>query len=176
MFFALVWAIPGVASIIPFIALFGATYFFSQLGPNTTTSVCPSEIFPVDGRTTANGIALGVAKIGAFAGAAMLPALVGSMGISEMVLIPAALALGGALVTPMLPEPSGSIQEQITEQSSRAYASQQRKAAGRPRTVSVKRRRRAFVEPDQRRARRTAVVRSVSGVCRWVAINFLGQE
>ncbi|MGO9907879.1 MAG: MFS transporter [Solirubrobacteraceae bacterium] len=70
MFFALVWAIPGVSGeLIPFILLFGATYFFSQFGPNTTTFVYPSEIFPVDARTTGNGIAAGVAKIGAFAGA-----------------------------------------------------------------------------------------------------------
>lgn len=118
VFFALVWAIPGVSGdVIPFIVLFGATYFFSQFGPNTTTFVYPSEVFPVDVRTTGNGIAAGVAKIGAFAGAAILPALVDSWGLTSMVLIPAALAAAGALLTLMLPEPSGATLEQISEPS-----------------------------------------------------------
>jgi hypothetical protein len=43
--------------------------------------------------TIGNGIASGVANAGAFAGAAVLPGLVASMGIGDMVLIPAALAL-----------------------------------------------------------------------------------
>ena len=76
LFFALVCVAPGAsANIAPFVLLFGTTYFFSQFAPNTTTFVYPSEIFPVDVRTTGNGIAAGIAKIGAFAGAAVLPAL-----------------------------------------------------------------------------------------------------
>lgn len=43
----------------PFVVLFGGAYFFSQFGPNTTTFVYPSEIFPVEVRTTGNGIASG---------------------------------------------------------------------------------------------------------------------
>jgi len=131
VFFALVWAIPGATgATIPFILLFGATYFFSQCGPNTTTFVYPSEIFPVDVRTTGNGIASGIAKMGAFAGAAILPALVDSMGISDMVLIPAALALAGAIFTLMLPEPAGNTLEEISEPSSRTAANQQPKKTG----------------------------------------------
>ena len=34
-------------ALVPFVLLFGATYFFAQFGPNTTTFVFPSEIFPV---------------------------------------------------------------------------------------------------------------------------------
>lgn len=95
--------------------LFGSSYFFSQFGPNTTTFVFPSEIFPVNVRTTANGIASGVAKVGAFAGAAVLPALVTSSGLPKMILIPAALSLAGALITLMLPEPSGATLEEISD-------------------------------------------------------------
>jgi len=58
------------------------TYFFSQFGPNTTTLVYPAEVFLVDVRTTGNGIASGVAKVGAFAGAAVLPALVTTWGLT----------------------------------------------------------------------------------------------
>ena len=120
LFFALVAAIPGAATnIAPFVLLFGATYFFSQFGPNTTTFVYPSEIFPVDVRTTGNGIASGVAKVGAFAGAAILPALVTSWGLSDMILIPVGLSLVGALFTLLLPEPSGSTLEEISEPAPR---------------------------------------------------------
>ncbi len=34
-------------TVTPFLILFGATYFFSEFGPNTTTFVYPAEIFPV---------------------------------------------------------------------------------------------------------------------------------
>lgn len=115
-FFALVWAIPGVdTNLALFVVLFGATFFFSQFGPNTTTFVYPSEIFPVETRTTGNGVAAGVAKIGAFGGAAILPALVTSWGLTDMILIPAGISLVAALVTLLLPEPSGVSLEQISE-------------------------------------------------------------
>ena len=135
LFFALVWAVPGASTAIaPFVLLFGATYFFSQFGPNTTTFVYPSEIFPVDVRTTGNGIASGIAKVGAFAGAAILPALVTSWGLPDMILIPAALSLAGALFTLLLPEPSRSTLEDISETPQRR---RQRTATGpRPTTVT----------------------------------------
>ena len=48
-FFAL-WLIPGATTTVPpFLVLFGATYFFSEFGPNTTTFVYPAEIFPGPG-------------------------------------------------------------------------------------------------------------------------------
>lgn len=116
LFFFAVWAIPSAGTTLAlFIILFGATYWFSQWGPNTTTFVIPSEIFPVHVRTTADGIASGVAKVGAFGGAAVLPALVTSWGLTSMVLVPAGMSVAGALLTLLLPEPSGSTLEQMTE-------------------------------------------------------------
>ena len=52
----------------PFLVLFGATYFFAEFGPNTTTFVYPAEIFPVRVRTTAHGVAAAAGKAGAFIG------------------------------------------------------------------------------------------------------------
>jgi hypothetical protein len=52
----------------PFPVLFGATYFFSESGPNTTTFVYPAEIFPVRVRTSSYGVAAASEKIGAFVG------------------------------------------------------------------------------------------------------------
>ena len=43
--------------------LFGATYLFSEFGPNTTTFVYPAEIFPVRVRTHRSRVAaLGIAE------------------------------------------------------------------------------------------------------------------
>jgi nitrate/nitrite transporter NarK len=74
-FFGL-WLIPGATTTVgPFIVLFGATYFFSEFGPNTTTFVYPAEIFPVRVRTTSHGTAAASGKIGAFVGTYALTSL-----------------------------------------------------------------------------------------------------
>lgn len=98
-----------------FIIVFGATYFFSQFGPNTTTFVFPAELFPASARTTGDGIAAGIAKLGAFAGAAALPALLTSLGLATMVLIPAGVAALGALITMFLPETKRRSLESLTD-------------------------------------------------------------
>jgi len=50
--------------VAPFLAIFGLSYFFVEFGPNMTTFVLPSEVFPVSMRTTGHGIAAGVGKLG----------------------------------------------------------------------------------------------------------------
>ncbi|HVA10647.1 MAG TPA: MFS transporter, partial [Candidatus Dormibacteraeota bacterium] len=55
--FAIIGLVPGiVTAIVPFLALYGISYFFTQYGPNTTTFVVPTELFPVRLRTTGHGI------------------------------------------------------------------------------------------------------------------------
>lgn len=49
-----------------FLIIYGPTFFFSELGPNATTFVHPSEIFPLSVRTTGHGIAAVVGKRGVF--------------------------------------------------------------------------------------------------------------
>ena len=61
--------------VAPFLAIFGLSYFFVEFGPNTTTFVLPSEVFPVSVRTTGHGIAAGVGKLGAFVGVFVVPQL-----------------------------------------------------------------------------------------------------
>jgi MFS transporter, PHS family, inorganic phosphate transporter len=64
-FFGL-WLIPSATTTLaPVLILFGATYLFGEFGPNTTTFVHPSEIFPVRVRTSSHGIAAGSGKIDA---------------------------------------------------------------------------------------------------------------
>src|SRR5580692_8586168 len=65
LMFGLIGLIPAVTvNAVPFVLLYGISYFFTEFGPNTTTFVYPAEIFPVDVRTTAHGISAGAGKLG----------------------------------------------------------------------------------------------------------------
>jgi MFS transporter, PHS family, inorganic phosphate transporter len=120
--FLLIAAIPSVTkNAAPFIILYGVSYLFTEFGPNTTTFIYPAEIFPVEVRTTASGIAAGMGKMGAFAGAYLFPdMLASSLGIRGAEYIAAAVAVIGLLLTVwLLPEPKGKTLEQL---SADAYA------------------------------------------------------
>ena len=69
--------------VAPFLAIFGLSYFFIQFGPNMTTFVLPSEVFPVSMRTTGHGIAAGVGKLGAFVGVFLVPNFRSTTGFVE---------------------------------------------------------------------------------------------
>jgi MFS family permease len=114
--FACLWLVPGATTtLLPFLLLFGATYFFSEFGPNTTTFVYPAEIFPVQVRTTCHGIAAAAGKIGAFAGTYALTALLPAIGLGATSAIVAGVSVLGLLVTvALLPEPKGESLEEIS--------------------------------------------------------------
>jgi MFS transporter, PHS family, inorganic phosphate transporter len=116
--FAGLWLIPGATTtLLPFLLLFGATYFFSEFGPNTTTFVYPAEIFPVRVRTTCHGIAAAAGKIGAFIGTYALTAMLPAVGLSKTCSLVAGVSVLGLLATLfLLPEPKGSSLEEFTEE------------------------------------------------------------
>jgi len=114
-FFAL-GAVPALtASVAPFIALFGVSYFFIEFGPNTTTFVLPSELFPVSVRTTGHGIAAGIGKLGAFVGVFLVPVFEEHIGLRGMLLVAGAAAVVGYLVTLLLPEPARRNLEEVAD-------------------------------------------------------------
>ncbi len=106
------------ANTAPFLALFGLSYLFTEFGPNTTTFVLPSEVFPDSMRTTGHGIAAGVGKLGAFIGVFAVPQLENHIGLRGMLVVAAAAALTGFLVTSLLPEPSQRSLEEISSDTS----------------------------------------------------------
>src|SRR5947209_14770037 len=63
---------------VPFLLVYGVSYFFTEFGPNVTTFVYPAEVFPVMVRSTAHGIAAALGKVGAFIGAFAFPYLLNS--------------------------------------------------------------------------------------------------
>jgi MFS transporter, PHS family, inorganic phosphate transporter len=112
--FAVIGLVPGVSTaVVPFLLAYGVSYFFSEFGPNTTTFVLPAELFPVSMRATGHGISAGFAKFGAFLGVFLFPLLQPAMGLRGTLTLTAALSLLGALLTLVLPEPSGRTLEEI---------------------------------------------------------------
>jgi PHS family inorganic phosphate transporter-like MFS transporter len=101
-------------TVVPFLAIFGLSYFFIEFGPNMTTFVMPSEVFPVSMRTTGHGIAAGIGKLGAFVGVFLVPQLQKHINLRGMLLVAAAAAMLGFLLTTVLPEPAGRSLEEVS--------------------------------------------------------------
>jgi len=99
--------------IVPFVLIYGISYFFTEFGPNTTTFLLASELFPVSARTTGHGFSAGFAKVGAFIGTLTFPIVNGDLGLSAVMAIAGGAALIGLLLTRILPEPSGLSLEEI---------------------------------------------------------------
>ena len=117
--FAVIGLVPGLTTaVLPFLLVYGVSYFFTEFGPNMTTFVMPSEVFPVTMRATGHGISAGVGKLGAFIGVFLFPVLSTSLGLRGTLLLTAAVSVCGLLLTLVLPEPArrspgGSVQRRI---------------------------------------------------------------
>lgn len=115
LMFLLIGVIPGVTTAaLPFLLLFGASYFFAEFGPNTTTFVLAAECYPTSVRTTGHGISAGVAKLGAFIGVYLFPDISKAFGVSGALKFSAGMALVGTLLTLLIPETSQRSLESIS--------------------------------------------------------------
>ncbi len=114
--FAGIWIIPGAAKETGlFLVLYAVSYFFTEFGPNVTTFVLPSEIFPTSVRGMGDGISAGAGKFGAFLGALFVPHLLKSVGISGVMGVMAGVALVGFVLTLIaIPEPKGQTLEEAS--------------------------------------------------------------
>ena len=117
--FALLALIPNLEKmVIPFLIIYGFSFFFTEFGPNATTFVYPSEIFPVRVRTTGHGIAAAMGKLGGFVGVFVFPYLLawkGLLGAESAAAI--ASALGLIVTLTMLPETKGKSLEEIESET-----------------------------------------------------------
>jgi MFS transporter, PHS family, inorganic phosphate transporter len=113
--FLIIAAIPGMTTVVaPFLLVYGVSYFFTEFGPNMTTFVLPSELYPVSMRATGHGISAGVGKLGAFIGVFLFPILSDSLGLRGTLLLTAGVAVLGFALTLVLPEPAGRSLEDMT--------------------------------------------------------------
>lgn len=108
-------AIPLLTSVLVlFVAIFGMSYFFVEFGPNTTTFVLPSEVFPTRFRTTGHGMAAGIGKLGAFIGVFVVPALSSAIGLRGMLLVAGGASIAGFALTRLIPEPGRRSLEEVS--------------------------------------------------------------
>ena len=106
--FGIIAAVPGMTTmVVPFLLVYGVSYFFTEFGPNMTTFVLPSELYPVSMRTTGHGISAGIGKLGAFIGVFLFPVLQTSLGLRGTLLLTAGVSGLGFALTLVLPEPAG---------------------------------------------------------------------
>jgi MFS family permease len=116
--FGLLAIIPNVESLTyPFLLIYGFSYFFTEFGPNATTFVYPSEIFPVKVRTTAHGVAAAMGKIGGFIGVFTFPFFMHWRGLHGAEGAAAIMSTLGWIVTIfLLPETKGKSLEELSEE------------------------------------------------------------
>ncbi|MBV9245781.1 MAG: MFS transporter, partial [Methylobacteriaceae bacterium] len=114
--FAAMALIPGIEKlVVPFLIVYGISYFFTEFGPNATTFVYPAELFPVEGRTTGHGIASAAGKLGGFVGVFLFPILMSWHGLLSAELAAVAVSILGLIVTLwMLPETKGRSLEELS--------------------------------------------------------------
>ena len=113
--FAVLSLVPGLTTaVVPFLLVYGLSYFFTEFGPNMTTFVMPSEVFPVTMRATGHGISAGVGKLGAFTGVFLFPLLQSSLGLRGTLLLTAGVSVLGLLLSLVLPEPAGRSLEEVS--------------------------------------------------------------
>jgi MFS transporter, PHS family, inorganic phosphate transporter len=112
--FLVIAVIPGMTTmVVPFLLVYGVSYFFTEFGPNMTTFVLPSELYPVTMRTTGHGISAGIGKLGAFIGVFLFPVLQSSLGLRGTLLLTAVVSGLGFALTLVLPEPAGRSLDEI---------------------------------------------------------------
>lgn len=81
------------------VLIYGATFFFANFGPNTTTFILPSLVFSPECRTTLNGISAAAGKLGALTGATLFEPTAARFGDANVMLICAGIALLSVVMT-----------------------------------------------------------------------------
>jgi MFS family permease len=116
--FGLLALVPNIQHMVyPFLIIYGLSYFFTEFGPNATTFIYPSEIFPVKVRTTGHGIAAAMGKLGGFLGVFTFPFLMQWHGLSGAEGVAAVVCVLGLAVTAfLLPETKGKSLEELSEE------------------------------------------------------------
>lgn len=89
------------------LAIYTLSFFLIDVGPNTTTFVVPTEVFPVRYRSTGHGISAAAGKAGAAVTTFLFPALVAAIGYRVIMEILVIVSVAGALLSLLLPEPKG---------------------------------------------------------------------
>jgi PHS family inorganic phosphate transporter-like MFS transporter len=100
-----------------FIAIYATTFFFTNMGPNTTTFVIPSEVFPTKFRSTGHGLSAASGKLGAAIATFFFSGFVLAYGLPWMLALLGGVALLGLIITLIFtPEPAGRTLEDVSRE------------------------------------------------------------
>ena len=114
--FATIALIPAARSIIIlFVLLYGLSFFFTNFGPNSTTFLIPSEVYPTSIRAKAHGLSAAIGKLGAATAAFALPFVLHAKGVGFTMGIMAVCSILGIFVTFLIPEMKGRSLEDVEE-------------------------------------------------------------
>jgi PHS family inorganic phosphate transporter-like MFS transporter len=102
-------------ALVIFVFLFGLSFFFTNFGPNSTTFLIPSEVYPTSIRAKAHGISAAIGKLGAAASAFVLPFMLASKSLSFIMIVMAVVSVLGILTTLLIPEMKGRSLEDVEE-------------------------------------------------------------
>ncbi len=82
-----------------FVALYGLSYLFGNIGPNSTTFHLPTELFPTEFRTTGHGISASSGKLGAGIFTFLIPVIEALYGLQTVFSTLTMIAALGAILT-----------------------------------------------------------------------------
>ncbi len=81
------------------LALYGVSYLFANIGPNSTTFILPTELFPTKIRSTAHGISASAGKLGAGLFALLEPVLAVLYGLKSIFTLLTVFSVIGVILT-----------------------------------------------------------------------------
>jgi PHS family inorganic phosphate transporter-like MFS transporter len=129
--FLIIAAIPGMTTmVVPFLLVYGVSYLFAGFGPNMTTFVMPSELYPVTGRATGTGSRQALASWAPSPASSCSPAQ-GLPGPGRNAAAHRRVSVLGFALILVLPEPAGRSLED-TPVSLRETATMRLQVAGEP--------------------------------------------
>lgn len=119
----LITVVPGLSTtVVPFAVIFGVSLFGIGFGPNYTTMLLAAESYPTSVRSTFHGLSAGIAKIGAFLGALVVPLVLAGPGLHTVTLIAFGCFLAGIALTFLVREPNGLALDEVSEELTAASA------------------------------------------------------
>ena len=107
--YGVLWLVPGITAVpLDFLLVYAVSYFFIEFGPNSTTFVYPSEVFPVTVRGMGFGISASAGKFGAAVAAFLFPLFLVQLHLPGTMGLLAGISVLGVLLTLIvLHEPKG---------------------------------------------------------------------
>jgi PHS family inorganic phosphate transporter-like MFS transporter len=85
--------------LVLFVGMYGISFLVGNIGPNSTTFLLPTELFPTGIRTTSHGISAGAGKLGAGIFSFLVLTIISDYGFSVLFDLLTFLAFAGALLT-----------------------------------------------------------------------------